>query len=179
VTLLFVGRLEERKGVRIAIDALRQHNARALDRWTLIVAGDGPERRRLETQSRGDDNIVFLGQVDDATKRSLMRRAHVLIAPSTRGESFGLILLEAMASEVTVVASDIEGYRVAASSFATFFERGNADSLEAAIGAALVNESAERIRLARLHAERWSMSALIDEYEERYEKAAALFRTRR
>jgi phosphatidylinositol alpha-mannosyltransferase len=58
--------------------------------------------------------ILFVGAASDEEKRSWLRRANVLVAPSTMGESFGMILLEGMASETSVVASDIDGYREAA-----------------------------------------------------------------
>jgi phosphatidylinositol alpha-mannosyltransferase len=100
---------------------------------------------------------------------------HVLAAPSTHGESFGLVLLEAMAAETLVVASDINGYREATGGHATLFHPGDARALEVAIETALATESEEGVRAARLHAEDWSMTKLVEAYEERYDLAQERF----
>ena len=175
--LVTLGRLEERKGTAHAIHAVRAHNARRNDRWRLVVLGDGPERRALEALSARDEMIVFAGAVSDDQKRGWLRRANALVAPAVRGESFGLILLEAMASETTVVASDIGGYREAAGGHATLFAPGDEVALEQAIDNALANETPDRIAGARAHAARWSMSALMDAYEVLYATARQRFET--
>ncbi len=173
--LFYVGRLEERKGVATAIEATREHNAKGGRPWRLVIAGDGPERSRLEALAAHDPRVVFLGRVSDQEKRSWLRRVHALLAPSTHGESFGLVLLEGMASETLVVASDIEGYRDAADGHATLFRPGDAASLEAAVLKALAEESDEGVAAARSYAQRWSMARLMDEYETRYELARRCF----
>jgi len=173
--LFYVGRLEQRKSVATAVEAAHHHNARSERPWLLVIAGDGPERVRLQALAARSQRIVFIGPVSDEEKRAWLRRADALIAPSTRGESFGLVLLEGMASETLVVASDIEGYRAAAGQFATIFTPGNVSSLEGAIIRALEGESAKKIAAAREHAERWSMDALMDEYEQRYDAARKRF----
>lgn len=173
--LFYVGRLEERKGVATAILATREHNARGEKPWRLVIAGDGPERPRLEALAAYDPRVVFLGRISDADKRSWLRRVHALIAPSTHGESFGLVLLEAMASETLVVASDIDGYREAAGGHATLFHPGDPAALERAVKAALSEESPDKIAAARSYADAWSMETLMDEYEMRYERARRLF----
>jgi phosphatidylinositol alpha-mannosyltransferase len=175
IVLVCVGRLEERKGTEFAVHAVLEHNARGGDQWRLVVIGDGPERAKLELLCAHDEMIVFAGAVGDATKRAWLRRADVLLAPATRGESFGLVLLEAMASETLVVASDIPGYREAAGGHAVLFEPANERSLEQAVAKALSGESAEAIAGARRHAERWSMGHLMDEYETIYEIARQRF----
>jgi phosphatidylinositol alpha-mannosyltransferase len=175
-TLLFVGRLESRKGAATAITAVREHNARRGGApWRLIVAGGGPERARLEALAAHSPNVVFVGRVSDEEKRAWLRRADVVLATSLRGESFGLVLLEAMASETLVVASDIEGYREAAGGHATLFQPGDALSLERSITEALDGENPSTLEAARHYAERWSMSTLMDEYEERYDEAVRRF----
>jgi phosphatidylinositol alpha-mannosyltransferase len=173
--LVVLGRHEERKGVAHAINAVRSHNAASDDPWRLIVVGDGPQRRSLEALAAGDAQIEFVGAVDDETKRRWLRRASAVIAPSTGGESFGMVLLEGMASETSVVASDIEGYREAASGFATMFTPGDDVSLETAIERALREETPETIARAKAHAAEWSMSTLMDRYETLYELARLRF----
>ena len=130
---MVLGRHEERKGVAHAINAVRAHNAKGDDAWRLVVLGDGPRRRALEALAAGDQVIVFVGAPSDEEKRRWLRRANALIAPSIGGESFGMILLEAMASETSVVASDIEGYREAADEFATCSRRATTQSRHPAV----------------------------------------------
>jgi phosphatidylinositol alpha-mannosyltransferase len=143
------------------------------------VIGDGPERERLEARAAHDEQIVFLGALDDAHKREWLRRACVVVAPTTHGESFGVVLLEAMASEAPVVASDIDGYREAAGGHAVLVKPGDAAALEAGIAAALLRDTPDAIVAARAHAENWSMRRLMDEYEVLYARAGEHFALRR
>jgi len=177
IVLVVLGRHEERKGIAHAINAVRAHNAKDEDVWHLVVLGDGPQRRSLETLAAGDSSIEFVGAPHDVDKRRWLRKANVLIAPSVGGESFGMILLEGMASETSVVASDIEGYREAAAGFATLFTPGDDVSLESAIERALRDETPESIARAKAHASGWSMSKLMDRYEELYARACEGFST--
>ena len=171
VTLVVVGRLEPRKGVGVAIAAVLAHNDRPERPWRLVVIGDGPERSALVAASGHSDSVQFLGSLSDTDKRRWYRRADVLIAPATERESFGLILLEAMASETRVVASDIPGYREAAGNHAVLFEPANSADLERAIGVALATrDDATRAR-AREYAQKWSMRRLVDEYLTLYRDA--------
>jgi phosphatidylinositol alpha-mannosyltransferase len=173
--LVTVGRLEERKGTAYAIKAVRAHNEDGEDPWRLVVIGEGPQRARLEALAAHDDMIVFCGAVSDGQKRAWLRRADVLIAPALRGESFGLVLLEGMASETMVVASDIAGYREAGGDHAVLFEPGNARSLEVAVRRAITDDGPERLASAKAHAEHWSMSHLMDEYETLYDESRRRF----
>jgi len=175
LTLVVVGRLEARKGVATAIDAVRLHNDRHDHPWRLVVVGNGPERASLRHVAGADDYIEFVGAVSDEEKRRWYRRADVLIAPATHGESFGLILLEAMASETRVVASDIPGYRDAAGAHAVMFEPGQSNDLERAIDRALASRDAATLARARQHAEHWSMRRLVDDYLALYHQAREHF----
>jgi phosphatidylinositol alpha-mannosyltransferase len=179
VTLMTIGRLEERKGTAIAITAVKSHNAKGLDQWKLVIIGDGPDRSKLEALSGHDENIVFVGAANDIDKRAWLRRSNALLCPAIKGESFGLVLLEGMASETSVVASDIDGYREAAGSFASLFEPSSPSALEHAISLTLSSETVESIASARKHAENWSMSRLIDRYETLYEEATVRFHSTR
>lgn len=179
VVLLYVGRLEPRKGVATLVGAVRRHNQREASPWRLVVAGDGPSRGALEAIGEDDNAISFIGRIDDQAKREWMRKVHALVAPSTHGESFGLVLLEGMASETLVVASDIAGYREAAGGHATLFRPGDEASLERAIDGAIKTESPAAVAVARQYAERWSMNALVEAYEARYATAVQRFRATR
>lgn len=173
--LVSVGRLEERKGVRVVIEAVRRHNARTAGQWRLVVAGDGPQRGALERLAGGDAAISFVGAIDDAAKRDLLRRGDVFVAPALFGESFGLVLLEAMASEIAVVASDLAGYRQAAGEHAAFAPPGDAAALEERIAQTLAGAGEARVEAARRHAEAWSMRRLVDAYEVLYDAARERF----
>ena len=109
--LLFVGRLEERKGFPVAVDAFAQL-ARACPDLRLLVIGDGSERDavdRLDADVRA--RVEMLGRVDDDRLPSYLKAADIYIGPATGGESFGIVLAEAMAAGKPIVASDIDGYR--------------------------------------------------------------------
>ncbi len=177
--LLVIGRFEERKGTAHAISAVRAHNARGQVQWRLVVLGDGPQRARLEALAAHDTMIEFVGALDDVDKRAWLRRANALIAPATHGESFGLVLLEAMASEIVVVASDISGYREAVGSHGVLFAPGDEAALEVAITKALAVETPQVIAAARDYAQRWSMSALMDAYDVIYDSACERFKAAR
>lgn len=111
-TILFLGRLEERKGLGTLLDAyqlLRQVRADC----QLVVAGDGPLRRGYErrVEEEGIPDVRFCGFVPEADKPGYFTAADIYCAPNTGKESFGVILLEAMASGVPVVATAIDGFR--------------------------------------------------------------------
>lgn len=106
--LLYLGRLERRKGVEVLLSAFARLSPR-FPELTLTVAGDGPLRAHLEAIAPG--RTRFLGEVDEPTKRALLARCALLCAPSLYGESFGLVLTEAMASGKPPVAAANEGYR--------------------------------------------------------------------
>jgi phosphatidyl-myo-inositol alpha-mannosyltransferase len=111
-TLLFVGRLERRKGLEPLVRAFLRLRA---DRpgLRLLVVGEGPERDRCRALVPAElhDDVVFLGRVPDAELPGCYRAADVYVSPALGGESFGIVLLEAMAAGAAVVASDLPGYR--------------------------------------------------------------------
>ncbi len=110
-SVLFLGRFDEpRKGMDVLIGALPALVERFPDIEILIVGrGDEDELREEAGQLAG--HLRFLGQVDDAEKASAMRSADVYCAPNTGGESFGIVLVEAMAAGTAVVASDLDAFR--------------------------------------------------------------------
>jgi phosphatidylinositol alpha-mannosyltransferase len=110
-TVLFVGRLERRKGVRYLLQAfqlLQQDNPNV----RLLIAGDGPDRERLELLSEDLRlrNVSFLGFVSEELKQQLLAEADVFCSPAISGESFGIVLLEAMATGTVTVAGNNPGY---------------------------------------------------------------------
>ena len=93
-TVLFCGRHEPRKGLAVLLDAMA-HLPADVRLW---VASDGPETAALQQRTAGDARIEWLGRVSDERKAELLRGADVFCAPSLGGESFGVVLLEAMAA---------------------------------------------------------------------------------
>lgn len=110
-TIGFIGRFDEpRKGMAVLIGALPAVVERFGD-VEILVVGRGDEDELRETAGPLAGHLRFLGQVDDALKASAMRSADVYCAPHTGGESFGIVLVEAMAAGTAVVASDLDAFR--------------------------------------------------------------------
>ncbi len=110
--LLFVGRLEQRKGLDTLIRAFLELRERR-PQLRLVIIGDGPERYHCESllPIRARPDVLFVGAVTDEDKPRFHASADVYVAPNLGGESFGIVLLEAMAAGLPVVASDIAGFR--------------------------------------------------------------------
>ena len=169
--IFFIGRHEERKGLSNLLQAL----AKLPPDVRLWIASDGPQTAELKTRFASDSRIEWLGRISDSEKISRMGRASVFCAPSLYGESFGVVLLEAMAAGTPVVASNLDGYRNVATDDETalLVETGNVASLTSALARVLVDSQlAERLTAnGREHAQRFSMDALADRYIEIYERA--------
>ena len=114
LNVLFVGRLEKRKGLNYLLRALRRVQESGAHDVRLIVVGAFTEEQRAEYEKRvgrlGLSHVRFVGFVSREDKVRYYKSCHVFCAPSTGGESQGIVLLEAMAAGKPVVASDIEGY---------------------------------------------------------------------
>jgi phosphatidylinositol alpha-mannosyltransferase len=106
-TVFFLGRHEPRKGLSVLLAAL-EHLPPDVRVW---VGGDGAQTQELQARHAGDDRICWLGRISDEERAARMRGAHVYCSPSVRGESFGMVLLEAMAAGTALVASDLDGHR--------------------------------------------------------------------
>jgi phosphatidylinositol alpha-mannosyltransferase len=168
-TVLFIGRHEPRKGLAVLLDAWDgiERDAR------LQVVGVGPETEQLKRRAVGD--VEWFGTVGDAPRNSLLRGATAFCAPSLRGESFGVVLLEAMAAGAPIVASAIDGYQnvARAGQDALLVPPGDVDALREALHR-LLDEPALRARLVasgRERAEQFSMRRLAQRYLELYERA--------
>ncbi|WP_197381197.1 glycosyltransferase family 4 protein [Mycolicibacterium mengxianglii] len=110
-SVLFLGRYDEpRKGMAVLLAALPALVARFPDIEILIV-GRGDEDELRDQAGELAAHLHFLGQVDDAEKASALRSADMYCAPHTGGESFGIVLVEAMAARTPVVASDLDAFR--------------------------------------------------------------------
>ena len=173
--ILFTGRLEPRKGAMYLMRAYAALKAKH-EETRLIVVGVGPqlgELRRFVRDERVGD-VLFAGRATDGDKARFFKTADVFCAPSTGQESFGIVLLEAMAAGLPVVASDIHGYKrvVQRNVSGLLVEPKDSDALEAALER-LLRDPALRASLGEAGARRapdydWShvTEQLLDLYEE-------------
>ncbi len=110
--ILYVGRFESRKGVLYLLKAYRTLRREGFD-CRLLLVGRGPQEReaRRYVATRRLQGVEFLGRVSDDDKVRYFETADVFVSPATGQESFGIVLLEAMAAGTAIVCSDIHGYK--------------------------------------------------------------------
>lgn len=112
LNILYVGRAEKRKGLDVLLRAFTMVNARQWNTRLLVVGPDSRRRRRLQShvEQNNQRGVVFIDGPSDADLPRWHRTAHVFCSPATGNESQGIVLLEAMAAGLPVVASNIDGY---------------------------------------------------------------------
>ena len=169
-TVLFIGRHEPRKGLAVLLEAMAFLPADV----RLWVGSDGPQTAELRSRAAGDQRVEWLGRMPDDEVAARMRAADVFCAPSLHGESFGVVLLEAMAAQTPIVASDLPGYRVVARPDveAVLVEPGDARALAAALEDTLVDRhlSERLVANGEARASCFSMERLGQRYVELYER---------
>ena len=112
LTVGFLGRYgEPRKGMSVLLDALRLVAPGRPGLRLLVVGRGDPDALRRDAGPELADRLDVLGGVDDATKAAALRSMDVYCAPNTGGESFGMVLTEAMAAGAAVLASDLGAFR--------------------------------------------------------------------
>lgn len=174
--ILYIGRLERRKGVRYLLRAYQLLMQEETD-ISLTIAGDGPEREMLQelAETLKLSNVTFLGYVSDEAKLELLANADLFCSPAIYGEGFGIVLLEAMATGLVTVAGDNAGY-------ATALQELGAISL---VDTRNTVEFARRLRLllkepalrkawqdwAATYIKQFSYEQVVDQYEELYKSA--------
>jgi phosphatidylinositol alpha-mannosyltransferase len=132
----YLGRDEPRKGLDVLLAAW-PHVVQAVPGATLTVMG----------ADRGDAGVEWLGRVDQLTKTQVLGSTAVFVAPQLGGESFGIVLLEAMASGAAVVSSNLDAFVDVADGAARFFPAGDSTALAKAV-VEVLNDPPERDRLA-------------------------------
>lgn len=150
-SLFFIGRIDEpRKGLPVLLEALPAIAAKHPS-VRLLVAGPGDvDEFRADLSPDLASRVTFLGLVSEEVKVRAYVSADLYVAPNTGGESFGIVLLEAMASGTPVLASDIEAFRRVVDggrAGATFENEDPADLARVAV--ALLDDAEERARLSR------------------------------
>jgi len=170
-TVLFLGRLESRKGLEVLVEAMADISDLGA---TLVVAGSGPEKRSARALARRlGVQVEWLGRISEADKPRIYRSADVYCAPALGGESFGIVLIEAMAAGTPVVCSDLSAFRAVTAGAAELAPPGDPDALADALRAVLTDtrRSDEMRALSHRGARRFSWTELVGDVEAAYRLA--------
>jgi phosphatidylinositol alpha-mannosyltransferase len=171
-TVLFFGRIERRKGLEVLIQACTR--LRDLD-VTLVVAGTGPEEKAA--RALADRLLVptrFLGRVPDADVAGVYKAASVYCAPGLGGESFGIVLLEAMAAGTPIVCSSLPGFREVAAHAAAFVQPDQSGPLADALREVIGGWGEELVRKGSQRVGMFDWRRLVGGVELTYERALSL-----
>lgn len=175
-TILYIGRLENRKGVKYLLQAyqlVEQENPDA----RLLIAGDGPDREKLEllAEDLKLKNIEFLGFISDELKLELLNKADLFCSPALFGESFGIVLLESMATNTVAVAGDNSGYVGLMKDIGAISIVNPTDIPEFArrLNLLLNQEDLRKLwqKWAKSYVQQFNYPNVVDQYEELYKQA--------
>jgi phosphatidylinositol alpha-mannosyltransferase len=164
--VVFLGRDERRKGLATLLQAWPLVHARLPAAELRVMGADRPP---------GPEGVRFLGRVGDDVKRAELASASVYCAPNLGGESFGIVLVEAMAAGCAIVASDIPAFRHVGGEAVDYVEPGDPAALARAI-LGLLDDEVRRRRLAaagRQRAGRFTLEAVRAAYLQAYRDAIA------
>jgi phosphatidylinositol alpha-mannosyltransferase len=175
-TIGFLGRFEEdRKGLPVLLDAL-PIISRFIPDIRVLIAGPGDSEEvlaKVDPQLR--NRVEFLGKISEEDKADFLASVSLYIAPNTGGESFGIILAEAMAGGAAVVASDIPAFAdvLGNGQYGALFESENSEDLAKVIIDLLRDETKRRELAAAgaIHAQRFDWGQVGEEIFEVYELA--------
>ena len=167
--LLFVGRDEPRKGLDVLLEAFPKIR-KSHPEVRLLIAGMANPTRKM-------DGVLWLGRLTDEQVPMAYRSAKMLVSPALGSESFGIILIEAMASGVPVVASSIPGYRTVIDDGiqGRLLPPGSSDELAGAVSG-LIEETAvlaDMSAAALRKSQEYSWQRLVLQVEEAYQEAIA------
>ena len=168
----FLGRIDEpRKGLHVLLEAME-----SVPEARLLVAGPG-DPDDLDMPASVADRVTFLGLVSEEDKARFFHSVDVYVAPNTGGESFGIVLIEAMAAGAPVVASDLDAFRrvLDDGDAGELFESENAASLAATLNALLADPARRRATAKRASAvvRRYDWPAIADAIVGVYETVLA------
>ena len=173
LSVLFLGRIERRKGLDVLIRAMAKLDDIDV---TLVVAGTGPEESASRSLAASlEVDIRFIGQIAESDLPGIYRGADVYCAPGVGGESFGIVLVEAMAAGTPVVCSDLDGFRAVAGGAAALVPPGDADALAETLRALLTDPErrAEMSKASRRLSQMYDWGRLVDGVEAVYERASS------
>ncbi len=142
--VLFIGRDDRRKGLEVLLEAWHRVRERHPEATLHVIGVD---------RGDGAGGVSFLGRVSEERKHAELGRAAVLVAPNTGGESFGIVVLEGLASGCAVVASDLAAFRSVAGEAAAYVDVGDSAELGSEISA-ILESSARRSAMAVAGVER-------------------------
>jgi phosphatidylinositol alpha-mannosyltransferase len=176
-TVGFLGRFDEpRKGMPVLLGAVRRL-ADARPDLRVLVAGRGDAAALARTAGPVADRLDVLGAVDEATKAAALRSVDVFCAPNLGGESFGMVLTEAMAAGAPVLASDLDAFRAVLGEppAGELFPTGDAAALAEQLAALLADPSrrAELSAAGRARAAGFGWPAVAASVEQVYRAAIA------
>jgi len=170
--LIFVGRREPRKGLDVLLEALGFIRETNPEVKLLVVGAEGGTSK--------EDGVVWLGRLEDELIPDSYRSARIMVSPALGWESFGIVLIEAMACGLPVVASDIPGYRAVVEDGVQgiLVIPGDARALAEALRELIMNEDRRRLmsEAALKRAADFSWDSLVVDVEEAYEEAVGKFK---
>lgn len=177
-TIGFIGRFEEpRKGLQVLLDSL-PIVARFIPDVLYLIAGPGESKdylKQINPELRG--RVKFLGLLSDKEKESFLKSIQIYVAPNTGGESFGIILTEALSAGTAVVASDIPAFRAVLENGEAGALFQNEDSTDLAkVLVELLRDKDRREKLAsngKLSAQKYDWQVVAEQIESVYEMAIA------
>ena len=177
-TIGFIGRFEEpRKGLQVLLDSL-PIVTRFIPDVKYLIAGPGESKdyiKNIDPQLR--NRIKFLGFLTDEMKESFLKSVKIYVAPNTGGESFGIILTEALSAGTAVVASDIPAFKAVLENgdAGTLFTNENSEEL-AKVLVTLLRDGEKREKLSengKLSAQKYDWQVVAEQIENIYEMATA------
>ena len=182
--IVAIGRLEKRKGVKYLLKAYALLRETYPD-ITLTIAGDGGLRESLEeyVSKNSIPDVTFLGFVSDEEKVRLMRQADVYCSPAIYGESFGIVLLEAMASGAVIVAGNNPGYEsvLTGKGKLCLVNPKNTYDFAQRLELLLYDEDMRSLLQlwSREYVKQFDFTKIVDQYEKVYKKAIAIKKKKR
>ena len=174
-TILYIGRLEARKGVKFLLRAFKQIEA-THPKTELVIAGMGPddEKLKLLAEDLGLKNVQFLGYISNEQRMKLLAEADLFCSPAIYGESFGLVLLEGMATGNLVVAGNNSGYESVMQGVGRLSLVNPRDAVEFGRRMALMLDEPEVQKIYRdwskEYVKQFAYPEIIDQYEALYKK---------
>jgi phosphatidylinositol alpha-mannosyltransferase len=163
---VFVGRDDPRKGLDVLLDAWRLVRREVTDAELVVIS-----------DRRGDDvaGVDFVGRVDDPTKRHLLAGAAVAVCPNLAGESFGMVVVEAMAAGCAVVASALPAFVHVLGEAGALAKPGDAEGLAATIVRVITDDDVRSTlqQKARRRVEQFDRHTVVAGYLSAYQAALA------